>query len=296
MLHALSPLIATADLPPVAADALAELVTALGSPPVPSDGDAVGSDVVVARNALGEELGRVLKSLGDLSRHPCQATLLALAVATLAEAHRLDPEPGRPPCRAACDVAADLHRLHGLRLRRRVRLILQGVVDGVATEGGRRSFVTEARALLARARKWRPTCLDVDASMALRLGGVAVTYKTSRELENGQRVLGTATLSPSNLEGRLLLLTADGRAPENAHPSVVSRVSGAVTRVTHGAAKLTRDARGRPCFVPALELSRRARRLAQTIKSLQGRPRLRPDAPASRKKSTRVSRSAGNAR
>lgn len=266
---------AAAELPPIAADAIKELISALGDKSPGSQVAVSTTDVSSARTALAEDLRQAVNNLGDLTRRQCEATLLTLAVVTLAEAHRLDHEPTHPPCRAARDVAGDLLRRHGPQLRRRPRRLLQAVVDAVATEGGRRPLVDEARALLGRARRWRPTCLNVDASMALRLGGVVVTYRTSRELDNGQRCLGTATLAPTNLEGRLVLLMGDGRAPESVHASVVSRVTGAVARVTNGIVKVVRDTRGRPCFVPALELTPRAMRMAKSVRSLHVRPRVK---------------------
>ena len=278
-----------ADLPPVTADVLAELIVALGGKPngtAASDVDASGSgkpsasatsaaspDVEAARTDLAHELRRVADGLGDLHRRPYETTLLGLASATLAEAHRLDRGPVYPPCRAAHELVSDVLRRTSQHLRGRVRRFLLSVVDGVATEGGRRAFVTEARALLARARRWRPACLDMDNSTVIRLGGRIVSYRSSRELPDGSRALGTVTLAPTNLEGRFLLLAADGRAPEYAHPSVVSRVSGAVTRAPHGVVKLVRDTRGHPSFEPPLELTRRAKRLAQTVRSLHIRPR-----------------------
>ena len=50
-------------------------------------------------------------------------------------------------------------------LRPRVRRVLLAVLDGVAIEGGRRPFIVEVRSILACARRWKATSLDVDAGM-----------------------------------------------------------------------------------------------------------------------------------
>lgn len=275
------PSIASASLPPVAAEAAERLMIAMRSSratgaPAKADSPAKAetpASTASARDALADAYTALAKGINDPARQRYEVVLLALAAATLAEAHGLDRKLGSEPCERALSLAEWLLREWRSALRARVRSLLEGVVDGVALEGGRAGFVREVRLLLAKSVRWQPTMLDVDAATAIRFGCTRATYRSTKAMSKGGRALAWMPLAASNAEGRLTLLVADGRPPSDVDPSVVSRVTTAVRLASHGAVELTRGQGGRLRFEPDVTLTPRARRAAQAVRSLNVRPR-----------------------
>jgi len=239
-------------------------------------GQGEGDEGMLAdRATLAAGYGRVAAWLVKSGRRrPYELTFLAIAAATLAEAHHLDREGRvRPSCAAALEVVVSLLRDFGTVLRARVRRLLLAILDGIALEGGRAAFVVEARRLLEYAHRWKPTRLDVGQDTSIRLGGNVAAYESLRKHRSGERVPTRIPLAPGNGEGRLVLLIADGRAPVDPPRPVLSRAKGAVETASRGVVSIERDSGGRPRLVPAVELTPRARRAAQLVRSVRIHPR-----------------------
>lgn len=190
------------------------------------------------------------------------ANVGSVVLAVLAVRHELEGKGEHASLSAAITVPWLLEPPQRYALRPHVAELLEDLRDGIALDDGHAHLVRRVRNLVERSVPLDPLALHLARGRWL-LGGRRIRFV--RKARRGGRTWEQRYLGPDNAEGRLLGLLATGRSVGAWSASVLSHVRSALSEVSGGAIKVTRDGK----IEPPLVLTSRAARIASRIKIVQ---------------------------